>query len=182
MSRVRFTTAQSLFETFPELAAKSTLPPGDDPPVAFLEKLSAQQKYEEAVAFCAHLLPRREAVWWACGCVRMLLGEIPQHGADCLLAAEAWVHDPSEELRKAAQAIGNAHDGNNPLSWLARAAGWAGGLLHSNQNAPPAPPYLTARAARIAVLLSANGLRPAEKQARLRTCIMDGIKLTVAGP
>jgi hypothetical protein len=26
------------------------------------------------VAFCAYLLPRREAVWWACGCTRSFLG------------------------------------------------------------------------------------------------------------
>ena len=66
MSRVRFTTARSVFETFPELASKSTVSPTDEPAIVFLKSLSARQKFEDAVAFCAHLLPRREAVWWGC--------------------------------------------------------------------------------------------------------------------
>ncbi|HLZ10391.1 MAG TPA: hypothetical protein VKT80_17515, partial [Chloroflexota bacterium] len=60
MSRVRFTTARSVFETFPELASKSTVSPTDEPAIVFLKNLSARQKFEDAVAFCAHLLPRRE--------------------------------------------------------------------------------------------------------------------------
>src|SRR5664279_2130063 len=100
MSRARFPTVQSLLETFPELAKGATSAAVHDTPVAHLKKLLAQDKLEEAINFCAHLLPRREAVWWACGSVRMLLGDIPRDRAACLVAAEKWVERPSEELQK----------------------------------------------------------------------------------
>src|ERR1700729_1172127 len=99
MSRVRVTTARSVFEAFPELARKSTVPPTDEPAIVFLKKLSARQKFEDAVAFCAHLLPRREAVWWGCGSVRSFVREIPQSKAAPLLAAEPWVQQPTEQNR-----------------------------------------------------------------------------------
>ena len=91
MSRVRFTTARSVFETFPELASKSTVAATDEPAIVFLKNLSARQKFKDAVGFCAHLLPRREAVWWGCGSLRSFLQDIPQSRFAPLLAAETWV-------------------------------------------------------------------------------------------
>ena len=177
MSRARFPTARSLFEAFPELGRGSTIAPGDETPVAYLKKLLAQDKVDEAVKFCAHLLPRREAVWWACGCVRMLLGDIPAERAACLIAAEKWVHHPSEELQKAALKLGSESDGNDGLTWLALAAGWSGGVLFAKSDGPVAMPhYLTGRAAGTAVLLSSIGSK-LERPARLKQCVGEGIKL-----
>jgi len=42
MSRARFTTARSVFETFPELASKSAVAATDDPPIVFLKNLSPE--------------------------------------------------------------------------------------------------------------------------------------------
>ena len=66
MSRVRFATAKDLFETFPELFKTIRLRRPRKPSIDFLKGLSAQGRLEDAVTFCAYLLPRREAVWWAC--------------------------------------------------------------------------------------------------------------------
>jgi hypothetical protein len=167
-----------LFETFPELTKEASLAPGDEIPVAYLKRLLAQDKLEEAINFCAHLLPRREAVWWACGSVRMLLGDIPRDRAACLVAAEQWVERPSEELQKAALKLGNESDSNDALSWLALAAGWAGGVMLAKSDGPvPMPLYLTARAARVAIQLAAVGLQKAERADRLKRCLADGIRL-----
>lgn len=178
MSRARFPTVQSLFETFPELAKGATIAPGPEAPVAYLRKLLAQEKFDEAVKFCAHLLPRREAVWWASGCARLLLGDIPGDRAACLIAAENWVHHPGEELRKTALKLGSESDSNDALSWLALAAGWSGGVMFASPDGTvPMPNYLTARAAGIAVLLSATRRQKNERADRLKQCISEGIKL-----
>jgi uncharacterized protein DUF6931 len=178
MSRVRFATARSVFETFPELATKSAIAPTDDPPILFLKNLSAQEKFEDAVAFCAHLLPRREAVWWACGSARAFLGDAVQGQVAGLIAAETWVHEPNDQNRLLALQIGTRSDNSDPLTWLALGAGWSGGMLSSIPNPPvPVPPYLTARAVRIAILLSARQVKLAERPGRMRACIAEGLKL-----
>jgi hypothetical protein len=178
MSRVRFTTARSVFETFPELATKSAVAPTDDPPILFLKNLSAREKFEDAVAFCAHLLPRREAVWWACGSARAFLGDLVQGQVGGLLAAETWVHEPNDKNRLLALQIGTGSDNSDPLTWLALAAGWSGGMLSSSPNPPvPVPHYLTARAVRIAILLSARHIKSPERPQRMRACIAEGVKL-----
>lgn len=182
MSRVRFATARALYETFPEVSEKIRIAPTDQFPIDFLNGLTSKDKLDEAVTFCAYLLPRREAVWWACSCARTSLGE-PPHGRNaCLLAAEAWVYDPDDVRRKAALETGTQGDSNDPLTWLALAAGWSGGLLITFPSTPvPVPTYMTARAARIAVLLGTMGLRPPARAAHLKTCIAEGIKLAENG-
>jgi hypothetical protein len=180
MSRVRFATARALFETYPKSIINIAAAPTDESPLVFLKKLSAERKFEDAVTFCAHLLPRREAVWWACGCARTLLGDIARARAGCLLAAEAWVYEPDEEHRQAALEAGMQGDSNDPLTWLALGAGWSGGML--SNSTVPVPTYMTARAARIAVLLGSHFFaRKSELPARLQACIAEGIKLAETG-
>lgn len=178
MSRLRFTTARALFETFPSSVTRITAAPTDDSPVVFLKKLSAAEQFNDAVTFCAYLLPRRTTVWWACGSVRAFLGDIAPDRTAGISAAETWVHEPSEQNRLIALDVGNKGDSNDAPTWLARAAGWAGGILGANPQASvPVPQYLTPCAARIAILLSANGLDPAQRTSRMRARIAEGIKL-----
>jgi hypothetical protein len=182
MSRIRFTTARSVFETFPELARKSTVAATDDPAIVFLQNLSANRKFEDAVAFCAHLLPRREAVWWGCGSLRSFLHDIPQSAAAGLVAAETWVRHPTDENRLRALQIGTRSDDSDCLTWLALGAGWAGGMLSTIPNPPvPVPQYLTARATRIAILLGARHIAPSDRLERTSGCIAEGIKLAERG-
>src|SRR5215468_2697892 len=183
MSRVRFATARALYETFPEVSEQIGIAPTDQFPIEFLKDLTSKGKVDEGVTFCAYLLPRREAVWWACGCARTLLGDIAQSQAVCLLAAEAWVYEPDDQHRQAALEVGMQADSNDPLTWLALAAGWSGGMLSSHPQMPaPVPPYMTARAARIAVELSAHfAKKKNELPAHLQACIAEGIKLAETG-
>jgi len=101
----------------------------------------AKGKTEDAVTFCAYLLPRREAVWWACRCARTPLNKIAEDRAAGLLAAEAWVEEPDDERRQVALDIGTRGHCDDPLTWVALAAGWTGGLLVSGPQRPiPMPP------------------------------------------
>jgi hypothetical protein len=182
MPRVRFATAKALFETFPEAHKRIKTAPTDQFPIEFLKGLASQGNLDDAVAFCAYLLPRREAVWWACGCVRALLGDIAPSKAAPLVAAEAWVHEPDDEHRQAALDIGTKGDSNDPLTWLALGAGWSGGFLFAHPTKSISmPQYMTARAARIAITISTLKVKKDQRPARLQACIVDGIKLAEAG-
>lgn len=153
-SRLRFTSARQIFETFETAANDIATPAGDEGPLDFARKLARSSRPIEAVAFCAYLLPRREAVWWACQCVRAIQGD--RAGPDAALkAAEAWVREPEEATRRAALDVGASADRRAATTWLARAAGWSGGDIAAPGLAPTsAPPHLTAKAALAAIVLA----------------------------
>lgn len=183
MLGLRFPTTRALFDAFPEVAQRVSAPPTEQSSIDFLKALSSANSLPEAVTFCAYLLPRREAVWWGCACVRTLLDDIASDRAAGLLAAEAWVYEPDDKHREAALDIGTRGENKNPMTWLAFAAGWSGGFLPSttNKQQVPVPQYMTARAVRIAVLTSVPNVPPSARSARLQKCIAEGIKLAEAG-
>lgn len=183
MSLVRFATAEALFETFPELSQKISAKPSEQFPTEFLRTLVAADKLEDAVTFCAYLLPRREAVWWACRSARALLGHIAEDRAAALLAAEAWVKEPDDEHRRAALELGTKGHCDDSLTWIALAAGWAGGLLVSSpHHSIPMPQYMTARATHTAILIGALSANWDQRPAYLQACVADGIRLAEHGP
>jgi hypothetical protein len=153
-SRIRFTSAQQIFDTFQTASDDIATPPANEAPLDFARKLAHSSRPIEAVAFCAYLLPRREAVWWACQCVRAIQGD--QAGADLALkAAEAWVREPEEATRRSALELGVSGNRRAATTWLARAAGWSGGDMAAAGLVPtPAPPHLTAKAVLAAIVLA----------------------------
>lgn len=183
MSLVRFATAQALFETFPELSQKISAKPGEQFPTKFLQALVAGGQIGDAVTFCAYLLPRREAAWWACRCARASSHNIAEDRAAALLAAEAWVKEPDDARRQAALELGTSGHCDDPLTWVALAAGWAGGFLGSGPHLSiPMPQYMTARATHAAILISALNVNRDQRPAYLQACIADGTKLAENGP
>src|SRR5258705_4451191 len=149
MSLVRFATAEALFETFPELSQKISAKPSQQFPTKFLQTLVTAGQVEGAVTFWAYLLPRREGVWGACRCARASSGHFAGDRAVALVAAEAWVKEPDDERRQAALELGTRGHCDDALTWVALAAGWAGGFFVSR---PPLsislPQFLTARGPR----------------------------------
>jgi hypothetical protein len=181
MTRVRFHTANALFDAFPELSKNISTPPSDQFPIDYLNGLMSTTSFHDALTFCAYLLPRREAVWWACGCVRDAL-DVPASRSAALLAAEDWVGRPDNDRRQAALDISAQTDEHDPITWLARGAGWSGGFLLSHpQRQVPMPPYMTPRAIRVALLLAFSKVKPDEKPARFKSWITEGIKLAETG-
>jgi hypothetical protein len=182
MTRVRFHTANALFEAFPELLKQISTPPSDQFPIDYMKGLISTPSFQDALTFCAYLLPRREAVWWACGCVRDALSEIAPPHSDALLAAEAWVGQPDNDRRQAALDIGTQGNENDPMTWLARGAGWSGGFLFSHpQRQVPMPPYMTPRAIRVALFVALGKVKFEEQRARVDFWITEGIKLAETG-
>jgi hypothetical protein len=136
--------------------AKALADPGLDPP-AFVNLLVGKGLHPEAIKALAHALPAREAVWWACLCVRRAAGlsKPPQEQVDARLAAEAWVSDPIEANRRAAQAAADLAGLATPAGCAAVAAFWSGGSLGpADVPAIPPGPYLTAHGSACAVILA----------------------------
>ena len=77
--------------------------PASAPPLTVLEELSAKGETIDLLRLLAILLPPRERVWWACLAARDIVGAGPEMATHSLLAAEAWVRDPSPANRETAR-------------------------------------------------------------------------------
>ncbi|MDR7040139.1 MULTISPECIES: DUF6931 family protein [Methylobacterium] len=177
MTRLRFSTAQEVFDALPTLRDDMEAAPTSEPPHTYLRALGTSETPEDGVAFCAYVLGRREAVWWACQCVRLLIPG-PETSDAALQAAEAWVHEPEEERRLAALTLGAEADRRLPTTWLALAAGWSGGnIARPGQAAVLAAPHYTAKAVRVAILSALARVTARERADRLRRCLEGGLRL-----
>lgn len=175
MSKLRFSTAQEIFEAFPAAREIIQTAPTTEPPLSFLRKLVAAGDHKDAIGFCAFLMPRRETVWWALQCIQRM--QMPGTPADPgLKAAEAWVRDPTDETRRAALALGESGHHANLGTWVALAAGYSGGSMVAT-HAVPSPPDLTAKTARIAVLTALGRVSEPERDAALRNYVEACIRL-----
>lgn len=176
--RLRFNTARELFEAFPEAEDDISADPTDDDPVSYLRKLAQSGTPENAITFCAYLLPRREAVWWGHQCLHRLPQALEAPDHVYLQLAEDWVREPEEERRRAALDAGTAARPKSPAAWIALAAGWSGGsMLGADAAAVPPPPYLTAKGVNAGVLSSLARIDQQERAASLRTFVEMGIHL-----
>jgi hypothetical protein len=148
-------------------------------PRAFLDLLIEKQQYLDAIRFLAHVLPRREGVWWACQCARSAAGPNPAAPyAAAVAAAEKWVADPSEANRRAAHAASEAAGLETPAGCAAMAAFWSGGSL-GPPNVPVIPPAetLTAHGVGGAVMLAAVVREPEKAAEKHRTFLALGIEV-----
>jgi hypothetical protein len=165
--RLRFSTAREVFEAFPAAVEDMAAKPTDRPSLEFLAGLVAGPTPEDAITFCAYLLPRREAVWWGFQCLNHRPELLTEQDGVMLAAAEAWVRRPDEEERNAALEIGLASPTKTPGAWIALAAGWSGGsMLGPDEAAIVPPPYLTPKAVNAGVL---SALARVERPARAAT-------------
>jgi hypothetical protein len=172
MVNSRFTSALQVFEAFPTAITDITAAPQDEPPLAFLKRLAGSTSPENAVSFCAYLLDRREAVWWASQCLRSLGWPMNREDEVALLTAEAWVRDPEEHRRLAALELGLNGDSKLPGVWAALAAGGSGGyLMMSGTVGPPVPLEMTASTSRVAVLLALAEQPVRDRTANITLCI-----------
>jgi hypothetical protein len=109
-------------------------------PRPFLELLIEKALCEDAVMLMAHAMPKREAIWWACQCVRLVEGEaISPQALDLVAEAEAWVAKPTDEQRRKAFEKAEAANFDPPAGFVGMAVFFSSGSL-SLPNLPPVPP------------------------------------------
>ncbi len=178
-TRLRFNTAKQVFDAFPKVTAEIDLRPTEEPPVDFARKLLARARRFDAIIYTACLLPRREAVWWGCQCVRALHGD---KADEALLAVEAWVRAPEEQQRRAVLQIAASGDTGVATTWLAWAAGHSGGSVAPEDLAPVhASPDATAINLKAAVILAIVQHPMTEALAWIRACVEAGLRFAEGG-
>jgi hypothetical protein len=169
---LRFATAADVFEAFPTLWDDLKVDTGSHPPLDFLQRLAKSETPEDAITFAAYLLSKREAVWWACQSVRALDGGLKPEAEKLLLIAEAWVREPEEHRRLGALEMVQRADRALPSYWAAYAAGTSSGFMVVHpQPAGPVPPELTAKCARLAVLLALARVPVTIRRDSLAACV-----------
>jgi hypothetical protein len=97
----------------------------DRPPSAILlNLLTDRELFSEATRLLSYALPEREAVWWACMCVRHALpvAVLPVQQEAAIASAEAWVRKPNYEMRIEAHMAGARAGYTTPAAWTAQAA------------------------------------------------------------
>jgi hypothetical protein len=172
-SCVTANTAADVCERFPIGAEARALLDAGMSPHEFLNALIEKGELVDAVQFLAHAMPKREAVWWACrAALRAASTDVAQAA---LRAAEAWVIEPIEDRRVAAQLAADAAGFDTPAGCAAAAAAWSGGSL-APPGAPVVPPseHLTAHGASAAVMLVAASVPADAIPDTYRTLLIDG--------
>jgi hypothetical protein len=116
----------------------------DREPRDYVEFLIRNDLYADAVGLLAHVLPKREAVWWAWTCAREV-AEDAEAEAAVLDATGKWIVEQTDELRRAAGEAAEALDYATPSAMAGLAAFMCGDTL-GPADAAPAPPPETAAA------------------------------------
>ena len=180
-NRIRFTAAAQVAETFPAAVEPVGREMGEEPPVDFLRGFTESDEPMAGVTFAAFALPRREALWWGCLCLRQL-GGLDADGQAALAAAEAWVAKPDDDVRRAAGKIAAEQEFGNAGAMIAQAAFCSGGSLSPAEfGAVPPGPDLTAKCLNGALLVAIGSSEPTEIAGNARRCILCAIDFAEGG-
>src|SRR6266436_6970635 len=95
LSRVTAATAVEVCRTFNLTDEDRELLRDDWTPAQFLDVLLEKKHYVTAIQFLAYALPRREAIWWGCLCLRQALGpNLPPKQTEAVKGAIRWILEP----------------------------------------------------------------------------------------
>lgn len=152
-------------------------------PEAFLDRLLEHGHLADAIRLLAFALPKREAVWWSCQCVRECLpGNAPPQALEAVKAAEEWVKKPTEENRWAAKEPGERAGFDKAAAWTAMGAFWSGGsMVPAHLPAMSPGPTFTGMAVSGAVLLGAAQREPERAMDRYKQFIGYGVDIASGG-
>ena len=98
--------------------------PAAQPPLEFCRALLAGRVPEEAVTFCAYLLPERAAVWWGHECLSNLAELLADRDLELLALVNHWVGEPGNPSRRAALSEVVDRTPATPAAWIALSAAW----------------------------------------------------------
>jgi hypothetical protein len=108
----------------PAVARDMSTLPTEQPSIEFCRDLLAARVPEEAITFCAYLLPERAAVWWAHECLSHLTDLLDGTDHGLLAHVRDWVSEPDSPYHRAAVSNAAAMPPTTPVGWIVLAAGW----------------------------------------------------------
>lgn len=112
-------------------------------PKEYVDRLLEGELYADVVVLLAHVLPIREAVWWAWSCARDVSESPSPETVAALEATSKWIVEQTDDYRRAAGAAAEALDYDSAAAMAALAAFMCGDTL-GPADAPAAPPPPTA--------------------------------------
>lgn len=120
-----------------------------------VDGLSEKELSGDLIKALAFMLPKREAVWWACLCARTAETKNPsREPSPALAGAEKWVSDQSEESRYETYEKAEQEAFEGPGAWVGLAAFWSGPSLSLPDLEVVRPAdFLTGLGVRTALLL-----------------------------
>lgn len=157
------------------LAVAATVKTGPD----LVAALAAKEQFAKAVRVQAHLLPKRQAVWWGILCVDEACGDaLPPADAAARDAAFQWAQEPSESHRRGAESAAAKTKLDAPGSWLAMAAFWSGGSL-LGPDVPPVVPdeKLTGQAVTSSLMIAAVFGDPKQAKPRYQAFLAKALQV-----
>lgn len=132
--------------TIAEMAPEATaqLQPAHGPR-EFVAALAAAELHADAVRFLAHLLPKREAIFWAWSCARQVLpAEPPAPAAQAIEATGRWLAEPTEANRRPMLELAQQADLGTPAGCAALAVFLSGGSIAPPEVQAVEPDYYAA--------------------------------------
>lgn len=152
--------------------------PSEQDPIAFCRSLLAGRVPEEAITFCAYLLPERAAVWWAHECLSHLTDLFDGTDQELLAYVHDWVAEPDNPRHLAAVSTAAATSPTTPVGWIVLAAGWRdNGSAMAATVAPALHPFPAAHAVNAGILAGLARVVLADRFAVLSAFVEMGIQM-----
>jgi hypothetical protein len=175
---LRFKTARDLFMACPAIARDMRTLPTEQGSIAFCRDLLAGRVPEEAITFCAYLLPERAAVWWAHECLSHLTELFDGADQELLAHVGDWVGDPDNPRHRAAVSTAAVTPPTTAVGWIALAAGWRdNGSAMAATMAPALQPFPAAHAVNAGILAGLARVALADRFAVLSAFVEMGIQM-----
>jgi len=143
-------------------------------PVPLAVALHEESRSPEAIRLIAAAAGCSTSVQWTLtGPAALGVDPLPE---DLTTLAQAWLKDPAEENRRAAEVWLNDHPADNAPRWIAQAIFWSGGSLASPDlpELPPSP-WLYTAAIQAAWIKLATSSPAGDLNARWQTIIDTGV-------
>lgn len=153
-------------------------PPTEQNPIAFCRELLAGRVPEEAITFCAYLLPERAAVWWAHECLSHLTELFDGTDQELLAHVGDWVSEPDNPRHLAAVSTAAVKPPTTPVGWIALAAAWRdNGSATAATITPALQPLPAAHAVNAGILAGLARVALADRFAVLSAFVEMGIQM-----
>ncbi|MDQ0331420.1 MULTISPECIES: DUF6931 family protein [Phyllobacteriaceae] len=167
-----YRSARDLFLACPAIARDMKSPAADRPPLEFCRTLLAGRVPEEAVTFCAYLLPDQAAVWWGHECLSHLAELLAERDLRLLAIVHDWVREPDNPHHRAALSDVTDVSPATPAAWIVLAAAWRDPTFNMASTGFPA-----AHAVNAGILTGLASVSLADRFAVLSAFVEMGIQI-----
>lgn len=174
---LRFKTARELYAAYPTASRDLKAVPTDQSPLEFCRSLLAGKTPEEAITFCAYLLPNRTAIWWGHECLTRITDLLEEQDRRLLALVHDWVGDPQERRYHEAMDEMASTRQMTPAVWIALATGWDDQGPGEGLEKQPLP---VARAVNAGILAGLARVALADRSSVLTTFVEMGIQFAEA--